>query len=56
MVICCCRRRGCKRRYQTLGLKVLSWCFNLLLQDSVWLICCWVCVCASGFVVFGFQL
>ena len=33
----------------------ISWCFNLLLQDSVWLICCWVCVCASGFVDFGFQ-
>ena len=29
--------------------------FNLLLQDSVWLICCWVCVCAAGFVDFGFQ-
>ena len=28
---------------------------DLLLQDSVWLICCWVCVCASGFVDFGFQ-
>ena len=33
----------------------ISWCFNLLLQDWVWLICCWVCVCASGFVDFGFQ-
>ena len=26
-----------------------------LLQDSVWLICCWVCVCASGIVDFDFQ-
>ena len=33
----------------------ISWCFNILLQDSVWLICCWVCVCVSGFVDFGFQ-
>ena len=33
----------------------ISWCFNLLLQDSVWLICCWICVYASGFMVFGFQ-
>ena len=32
-------------------------CFPIsrsLLQDWVWLICCWVCVCASGFVDFGF--
>ena len=37
-------------------LRWVLWVFNFnILQDSVWLICCWVCVCASGFVDFGFQ-
>ena len=54
----------CLYSYRCLGLCLLFLCLVdkknqlldlcLLLLCLVWLIYCWVCVCVSGFVIFGF--
>ena len=43
MVICCCRRRGCKRRYQTLGLLFNEGDFTFGWSVLVLCLCFWVC-------------